>query len=147
MSYKERFAKKIRQFERKHVPNLRSKKVYKRLKFIILVPMALMLLATDYLKEKLFKTNPENPQRDLILSNMVAGWANLAFTDPKVEELAKKRADICASCPFATFVGGLHTVVVDNKTTQVRGLKCSKCGCPLSAKIRSPHDSCPLNKW
>ena len=45
------------------------------------------------------------------------------------------------------FINGLHTMVVDKKTTQVRGLKCGKCGCPLSAKVRAPQDACPIGKW
>lgn len=147
MSYKDKLAKKIRQIERKHIPNLRFKKGYMIAKLILLLPVALVIFLVDYTITKFSKKKGNDPHKELVLSNIIAGWTNLAFTDPKVEELAKKRADICASCPFATFVGGLNTIVVDNKTTQIRGLKCSKCGCPLSAKVRSPHDSCPINKW
>ena len=147
MSYKERFAKKIRQFERKHLPHIRFKKSYMGVKFVLLLPIAIILFTAEYINERFFKKDSNNPHKELVISNIIAGWANLAFTDPKVEELAKKRADICAACPFAVFVGGIHTIVVDNKTTQVRGLKCTKCGCPLSAKVRSPHDYCPLGEW
>jgi hypothetical protein len=147
MSYKDKLLKKVRQFERKRLPNYRNKKSYQWIKFILLLPIIVGVVLLDSIQERFKPSDPTNPKKEIILSNIIAGWANLAFTDPKVEELARKRADICASCPFATLVGGLHTIVVDNKTTQVRGLKCSKCGCPLSAKIRSPHDSCPIGLW
>jgi len=63
------------------------------------------------------------------LEEIVAGWKNVIFTDKAVEEMALKRATICAECP--------HNV---NKI-------CQECGCPLVAKTRSPQSKCPKNKW
>lgn len=54
----------------------------------------------------------------------------------------KRRAGICKSCPLAE-----HSVILDfvkDELVEVKGLLCSDCGCPLSAKIRST-DKC--NKW
>lgn len=145
MSYKERFAKSIRKLERRFIPNLREYKLYGIIRTTMLIPVLLVLALLDSFPAQKEKQNTD--RKKLVLSNIIAGWSNLAFPSPEIEALAKKRAAVCASCPFATFVDGLHTVVVDNKTQNIRGLKCSKCGCPLSAKVRSPHDSCPQGKW
>jgi len=84
---------------------------------------------------------------DIVLENIIAGWTNLTLHDSVVEQTAMKRANICAKCPAARFSGGVHTIIVDKKTTQVRGLVCGDCGCPLSAKIRSNNDYCPRGLW
>jgi hypothetical protein len=57
------------------------------------------------------------------------GWKNRLFKNQTIEEEANKRAAICFLCPY-------------NKNN-----KCGKCGCNLSAKIRSPKSKCPENKW
>ena len=138
---------KLKRLERKYIPNMRHNKLYIVLKYIIATPIILLLYIAKVLKERLKKPITRVDKPSIILSNIVAGWSNLVFTDPQVEALAIQRAAICAKCPFAEIVNGLHTIVVDKKTTQVRGLKCGKCGCPLSAKVRAPHDACPIGKW
>jgi len=138
---------KLKRLERKYIPNMRHNKLYIVLKYIIATPIILLLYIAKVLKERLKKPITRVDKPSIILSNIIAGWSNLVFTDPQVEALAIQRAAICAKCPFAEIVNGLHTIVVDKKTTQVRGLKCGKCGCPLSAKVRAPHDSCPIRKW
>ena len=60
---------------------------------------------------------------------ITTGWKNVVFKDPEVELVANQRALICAQCPF-----NKHNV-------------CSKCGCPLTAKTRSPKSKCPEGKW
>ena len=138
---------KLKRLERKYIPNMRHNKLYIILKYIIATPIVLLLYVVKILKQKLKRQNNKTDKPNIILSNIIAGWSNLVFTDPQVEALAIQRAAICAKCPFAEVLNGLHTIVVDKKTTQVRGLKCGKCGCPLSAKVRAPHDSCPAGKW
>ena len=138
---------KLKRLERKYIPNMRHNKLYIILKYIIATPIVLLLYIVKVLKQKLKRQNNKTDKPNIILSNIIAGWSNLVFTDPQVEALAIQRAAICAKCPFAEVLNGLHTIVVDKKTTQVRGLKCGKCGCPLSAKVRAPHDSCPAGKW
>ncbi len=64
------------------------------------------------------------------LEEIYQGWKNVIFKDPIVEEEAKKRAEICASCPHAS-----------------KHLTCSLCGCPLIAKTRSPKSQCPDKRW
>ena len=87
-----------------------------------------------------------NGKPDIVFSNIVAGFTGLAFPNEKTEVLAKRRAEICAQCPSAV-ESGLYTAIVDNRTTQIQGMKCNECGCNLSAKVRSSKDYCPLGKW
>lgn len=66
--------------------------------------------------------------------------------DSASQELAEQRAEVCASCEFAK--KGLHSAILPDYTiSEVRGLYCRKCGCPLSAKVRSKTSECPLKKW
>jgi len=138
---------KWNKLERKYIPNMRHNKLYIILKFIVFMPIILLVGAIKIIKHILKKPITRVDKPNIILSNIIAGWSNLVFTDPQVEALAIQRAAICAKCPFAEILNGLHTIVVDKKTTQVRGLKCGKCGCPLSAKVRAPQDACPIGKW
>ena len=138
---------KLKRLERKYIPNMRHNKLYIILKFIVFMPIILLVGAIKIIKHILKKPITRVDKPNIILSNIIAGWSNLVFTDPQVEALAIQRAAICAKCPFAEILNGLHTIVVDKKTTQVRGLKCGKCGCPLSAKVRAPQDACPIGKW
>jgi hypothetical protein len=133
--------------ERKYLPSLRRNKRYKFAKAVILAPL---LVPLYYLQVGIVKLKSKRISQSAIFTKMqhiVDGWTNLIIEDPVAEEIALSRASICAGCPFAEMSTGLHTVVVDNKTKQIRGMKCGKCGCPLSAKVRSLNDHCPEGKW
>ena len=70
------------------------------------------------------------------IGNIAEGWINVArqklgIADEKVELLAKVRGEICIACPSAS----------------QENLKCGECGCTIHAKIRAPHEKCPLSKW
>ena len=56
-------------------------------------------------------------------------WKNVIFRNEAAEQIAFNRASICAGCDHNIF----NT--------------CSKCGCPLVAKMRNPDSKCPMNKW
>lgn len=79
------------------------------------------------------------------------GWKNyLIGKDKVVDEVAKRRAEICSACPAAT--KGLHTAVLpDYEIKEIQGMYCSKekggCGCPLSPAVRSENYKCSLGKW
>jgi len=67
------------------------------------------------------------------MKHIVEGYKNLILSigrnpSHSVEIRAKERLDICYDCTARV------TVV------------CSKCGCPLPAKVRSNED-CGLDKW
>jgi hypothetical protein len=138
----------LQRLEAKHIPRLRFNKTYKAIKLVVLLPFLLPTVgvykligyALGGIKIKR-KTKP-----DIVLKNIVDGFANLAFPDPKTEEIALKRANICAKCPFAQ-PSGLYSMIIDNKTTQIQGMACNKCGCNLSAKVRSLNDYCPQGLW
>lgn len=144
-----RLIKTIRQYERRFIPNARNKTWYKTFKAIVLLPVVLasavfQLLYSLIVSKIRFK---RTGKPDIVLNNIIEGWGNLMFSSPSVEKLALKRAKICADCPSAQFSGAYYITAPDNKTKQVRGLKCGECGCALSAKVRSVEDSCPLGKW
>jgi len=60
---------------------------------------------------------------------IINGWGNYIFPSSEVEELAKKRAEICGPCE-----------------NNVDG-KCAICHCPLVAKTRSTISNCPIQLW
>ena len=140
--------KMIKRFEKKYIPRVRKKKYYVVIKAITLIPILFVIHIIKSVVVKLISkvVISRKGKPDIVLQNIIDGWANLTFPDKQVEVLAKGRAAICAECPFA-IAGGVHTVAVDGKVTSIRGMKCGKCGCPLSAKVRSPNDSCPENRW
>ena len=63
------------------------------------------------------------------LKQIVAGWWYVLFPDKEIELLASERAAVCSPCPHNT------------------GTKCGLCGCPLTAKMRSPDSTCPDGRW
>ena len=141
-------ARSIRRLERQVIPNFRNHAVYKVLWFVVIGLPLLLLSSIEYSIGWVIRLlQPKGEVYLNKLHNILNGWTNLAFSDPKVEALATKRASICAQCPAATFSSTAYAVVVDNKTSIVRGMSCSDCGCPLSAKVRAVDDSCPRQKW
>jgi hypothetical protein len=67
-------------------------------------------------------------------------WKIAENPTPAQSELAKKRFDVCISCPHKSdfeIVGKLISSV------------CGKCGCPLNKKIfaEKPKMWCPIGKW
>lgn len=137
----------IARTERKYIPKLRLNKRYKIAKAIILTPLLLPLYYLQVGWVNLTAKRINKPKALEKLQHIVDGWTNLIIEDPVAEEIALHRASICASCPFAEEVSGLSMIAVDNRTKQIKGMKCSRCGCPLSAKVRSLNDHCPEGKW
>jgi hypothetical protein len=83
--------------------------------------------------------------------DILNGWGNY-FTggDQTTKEEAKRRAEICATCPASKY--GLHTALLPDFTlSEIQGLYCSKeeggCGCPLSPAVRSKEHQCPKGRW
>lgn len=117
------------------------------IKVVVLSPfLALRLLGKLlYGKQPSSKINTQDSP-DIKLGNIIDGFTNLAFPDAEVEDLAKKRAAICAECPLAVKTG-VYSVIADKRTKHIQGMKCDACGCNLSAKVRSVKDYCPKGKW
>lgn len=146
-----RVFKGITRLERKYFKGSFHKTVwYFWIKLLLLFPLV-VLGTIELLVVKLYEAVKRgrikrSGKPDIVFSNIVAGFAGLAFPNEKTEVLAKRRAEICAQCPSAVETG-LYTAIIDNRTTQIQGMKCKECGCNLSAKVRSAKDYCPLGKW
>ncbi len=139
-------SRRVRRFERRVFPKLRHKKSYRTITGIILMPLALATYAIDSTLIYLNTRKPRKKAKSINLKNIIDGFSNLAFPNEEVEAIAMTRADICAACPSATKMG-VYSVIADNRTKVIQGMKCSECGCNLSAKVRSVNDTCPLGKW
>lgn len=63
------------------------------------------------------------------LQRIIDGWSNLIVRDEEIEKMALHRARFCASC------------------TKNKFNICVLCGCPLSAKTRSPDEHCDRGLW
>ena len=114
-----------------------------------------------------------------IFKNIKEGWSNYmkAFgeynnaVDPKIEKLARERADICKECPELVESGfykivnkvihkmdGTHEekkvlhktnnpTVADETMWDGRTYKCGQCGCQFPANVYAPAKQCPMGKW
>ena len=79
------------------------------------------------------------------ITNILNGWNNYFNKDAVVEKVANQRAEFCAKCPFA--VESIFTIFVKDELKEIEGLICTRCNCPLSAKIRSKNETCPEKLW
>lgn len=141
------FFKYINRFEKLYLSReVRKSTWYFFVKLIILSPFVLLGLIERGVKSIFHGKIERADKPPIVFSNIVSGFANLAFPDEQVESLAMKRARICSECPSAQKTG-VYSVVVDNRTKDIQGMKCADCGCNLSAKVRSVSDSCPQGKW
>jgi len=152
------FLKGVRNVEKiLNIRKARRKKGYQTFKFWFLLPAMLIVAALEwleikgqsiskYFRRKQKKKSEKNPEYKIKITNIIDGFAGLAFPNKQTEEMATKRAEICAGCSHAKSFGA-YSVIVDNKTKSIQGMKCNLCGCSLSAKVRSKNDSCPDGKW
>ncbi|TXK78694.1 hypothetical protein [Mesonia sp. K4-1] len=81
-----------------------------------------------------------------MIKDILNGWKNYVVPDAIIDQEAEVRAEICASCPFAK-KGKFSAMLRDYKFHEIEGHYCGKCKCPLSPKVRSKNEKCPLNKW
>ena len=81
-----------------------------------------------------------------MIKDILNGWKNYLVDDPVIEKVAKERATICSGCEEAK-EGKFTAVLKDYKLHEIEGRYCGECKCPLSAKVRSENESCPLDKW
>lgn len=79
------------------------------------------------------------------LNDIIQGWKNYLGDKPLNNE-EQRRVSICDKCPNKKFSKTI-SVFVDDDIKEVEGFVCNVCKCPLSAKIRSKHSRCPVNKW
>lgn len=79
------------------------------------------------------------------LVSIYTGWKNYVFPSPEIEKLAKKRARSCSQCLKAKKMK--VEIIKDGSIKEIEDLCCSLCSCPLSTKLRSQKEVCPLKKW
>ena len=79
------------------------------------------------------------------IKNILNGWENFIAKSEVVESLARVRAEICSNCPKAK--KSVLLAFVKDSLKEVEGYKCAECQCPLSAKLRSKNEVCPLGQW
>ena len=77
------------------------------------------------------------------MSNIITGFKNY-FNNISSEEI-KSKSEICLQCKEIDDTL-LLKVLKDITYPKLTGKKCKKCGCFLSAKLRS-DSKCPLNKF
>lgn len=79
------------------------------------------------------------------ISNILNGWKNFISKSEVSEALAKKRAEKCVTCKHAK-QGKLLAFIKDD-LKEIESCYCDLCTCPLSAKVRSKYEPCPLKLW
>jgi hypothetical protein len=77
----------------------------------------------------------------LQVSNIINGWLNY-FNDTEIDQ---NRLNACIECKFA--IDKKYLTFVKDDFKEIKGKVCDKCDCPLSAKLRSKDEKCPINKW
>jgi len=76
--------------------------------------------------------------------NIAEGWISYLFGNNP--DWVTERAMVCKKCPHAVH-GTYEKLMPDYNLKEVQGLKCGKCKCPLSTKLRSENEKCPIGKW
>lgn len=79
------------------------------------------------------------------ISNILNGWQNFLSKSEVTEQLAKERAGKCKECKHSKH--GDLTAFIKDELIEIQGSYCNLCKCPLSAKIRSEKETCPIQKW
>lgn len=79
------------------------------------------------------------------LSRILEGWQNFISKSEVSEVMAAERATHCIDCRYAK--KSMLTAFIKDDLKEIEGYKCNKCQCPLSAKLRSKEEKCPINLW
>lgn len=81
------------------------------------------------------------------INSIISGWKNYLFEEVKADDdIIYYRADKCASCKHHK-KGLFEAVLPDYALSEVQGFYCGICYCPISTKIRSKIEKCPIGKW
>lgn len=74
---------------------------------------------------------------------MVKEWIKVVKGSQTPDE--RRRAEICSVCPHRTKAKFLQ--FIKSEIEEVQGHYCSKCGCPLVAKIKTEDQKHICQKW
>ena len=77
-------------------------------------------------------------------ATIITAWGNYITNNQAANIKASQRAEICINCVYRVKNSLLSPIRDEIKS--IEGYECNKCGCPLSAKLRS-NGNCPLNSW
>jgi hypothetical protein len=77
------------------------------------------------------------------VKQIVEGWKNVLIKDEDIEKMAEEREKICNICIYQSE----NAKALSNYKTIRPDVHCTKCGCPLEGKVRSPKTECPEKKW
>lgn len=82
------------------------------------------------------------------VKNIINGWGNLLRSKTigvkdHIQAQADQRLAICKSCNLYNGT----TCSTKKANHVVTGEELVGCGCPISAKVMSQHDTCPIGKW
>jgi len=80
------------------------------------------------------------------LNNILNGWQNFIFKSEVTEAMKNERGAHCVGCEYKHFSKTLQAFVKDD-LIEVEGFVCDKCHCPLSAKLLSINENCPIGLW
>lgn len=80
------------------------------------------------------------------ISNILNGWSNFIKKSEVTELIAVERATHCIDCKETKHSKTIKALIKDD-LKEVEGYICNICKCPLSAKLRSENEQCPLGKW
>ena len=64
------------------------------------------------------------------IAEIIDGYTGCIIRRKATQEIAERRGNICAQCPFSTEIG-----------------TCSECGCLIRCKVHARKAECPKNKW
>ena len=110
---------------------------------LVIYPFALLIAPIyKWYRRVMLKKKTEGKIKDI-----VNGFSYLVVKDSEVEQLAKKRAEVCGGCRYAKYNEKVNTIVVGETIHQIKGMYCDLCGCSLAGKVRSEDEYCPIRKW
>jgi hypothetical protein len=89
--------------------------------------------------------------------NVFDGWYNAYFKNdlhPDQQHVAQRRLDSCSSCKYSKeyWIKKVVDTIIDKITGREKkikerihgGFKCDICGCPITKKMYSFNEQCPL---
>ena len=79
------------------------------------------------------------------LKSIIKGWSNYINPDPNVEAVAMERAKICSECNHSK--NGWYAYFMEDEVTEIKGMVCGLCSCPLSTLLRSRDEKCKIDLW
>ena len=135
MSYRESFAKKIRQIERKRLPNHRNTKSYRLIKFVLLFPIGVGIILLDYIRERFKPSNPTNPKKEM-KTRAVAAKTGLT-------PLGKKGSQFAGSTLNAPEIAQMPKMTINVSTTMTCVPPDSLAPMTLRAVSRMPPATAP----